>query len=102
MIIHLLPILAVIQTALAVYYTNDRPSFGEFNNASLYSLLADGNILVPDRSGIVQHVANATAASKNKNGVASTAAEQSDIMNICVGVCWKPYQNPAVQGRDLL
>ncbi|KAF9925667.1 hypothetical protein BGZ67_008498 [Mortierella alpina] len=100
MIIRLLSILAVVQTALAVYYTDDRPSFGEFSNASLYSLPTDGNILVPDRSGFVQHVANATAASKSKmNGVSRAAAEQTDIMNICVSVAGNPTRTQIFKDR---
>ncbi|KAF9291451.1 hypothetical protein BGZ68_003871 [Mortierella alpina] len=93
----LLLILAIVQTALAVYYTNDRPSFGEFNNASLYSLPADGNILVPDRSGFDQHVANVTAVAR-KNGVARAAA-QSDIMNICVGIAANPTRTRLFKDR---
>ncbi|KAF9580160.1 hypothetical protein BGW38_003304, partial [Lunasporangiospora selenospora] len=93
MIIRLLPILVVVQTALAVYYTNDRPSFGEFSDPSLYSLPADGKILVPDRSEFDYHVANATATAlsrSRKNGVSRAAATQSEIVNICVGVASNP------------
>ncbi|KAF8925800.1 hypothetical protein BGZ47_003025, partial [Haplosporangium gracile] len=63
-------------------------------------LPADGNILVPDRSGLVRHAANATTASKSKmNGVARAAAEETDIMNICVGVAGNPTRTQIFKDR---
>ncbi|KAF9295068.1 hypothetical protein BGZ74_010978 [Mortierella antarctica] len=97
MILRLLPLLAILHVALGVYYTEDRPSYGEITNSSIYSLHADGDILIPDRTTFIKATANATAEAKEltlkhrKNGRLAAAANQpSEIVTVCVGVAGNP------------
>ncbi|KAF9370931.1 hypothetical protein CPB97_002350 [Podila verticillata] len=95
MILRLLPLLTILHVALA-YYTEHRPSYGEFSNSSIYHLPVDGDILIPDRTEFIWAVGNATAKANElavmnrKNGRLAAANEPAELVLVCVGVAGTP------------
>lgn len=95
MILRLFPLLTILHVALA-YYTEHRPSYGEFSNSSIYNLPTDGDILIPDRTEFIWAAGNATvkanelAVMNRKNGRLAAANKPDAHVIVCVGVAGNP------------